>query len=385
MWFFNQPGAGLAPTLRVLLSSSPWCLPLIDPAELGRAAATEAMPPRELLRQWGAGPSAPEHMAAAIEHYAKLLCARVTSDHGAGLLSESAVDAQLYAALCGESMAAPRWTTEPGQLTPAERGAVDAMMKAVPPAMWGMLLKTRGLLLDWQQTRAEEIGPKGVAAIDRLHGFTASDQLLRSAEVIAGREYTFVQAVWDRQRNKEQISSGDRDTANILKRVGFFMNYASSIRACALVGDRDGAGQGRPGHPPVIRPSSIGSGRVGDRIVLRFKNHELLVKLSGRDQPGDPIIRCFQPRAPASASTGLAIDLQLWAKRVQRIADDQTPEGELPNRGWTMAGQAWQPDLMRGLAREGLLPDAGLGLVRGTPSWHQSRSMELIEQLRRGA
>jgi hypothetical protein len=35
-------------------------------------------------------------------------------------------------------------------------------------------------------------------------------------------------------------------------------------------------------------------------------------------------------------------------------------------------------------AREGLRPDPGLSLVRGTPSWHQDSSMALIDELRRG-
>jgi hypothetical protein len=383
LWWYSQPAAQLAPSLRRILDGAGDRLrPLRDPVFLGERAAFEGVAPRELLRRWGAGPSSPVRMTAALRSYATGLCQRAQLGKGDAALSESALDELLVAALEGEDLATPWWTLEDAADGPVERAAALALKEAVPAGMWGMLRKTRALLAEWRRSRSAALGDDGAAAVAAIDGFRASDQLMRFAELLAGEPYSFAQEIWDRQARKEEFTKAEHNAAAILKRVGFLMNYASAVRDCIILADHSLPAERLPAEVTVIRSGQPSAGGMFNRIALLIGAEELLVKLKGADRDGDPIIRRFRREATAGAGK---LDARVWTQRAAEIERGAGPRGEIPNDSWTMAGEKWQPQLIEHLAGVGLLPDEGLQLVRGTPSWHQDRTKHLIEQLRRGA
>lgn len=383
LWWYNQPAAQLAPSLRRILDGAGDRLrPLRDPVFLGERAAFEGVAPRELLRRWGAGPSSPVRMTAALRSYATGLCQRAQLGKGDAALSESALDELLVAALEGEDLATPWWTLADAADGPVERAAALALKEAVPAGMWGMLRKTRAVLAEWRRSRSAALGDDGAAAVAAIDGFRASDQLMAFAEAVAGVPYRYVQTVWDRQDRRERVSDDDKDAAGTLKRVGFLMNYASSIKDCIIFTGSDRQDASQAGGVAVFRCTETFGCSVLNRIVLLVGNEELLVKLTGGETPADPIIRRFKTDSTARLGT---LDADVWKRRVRMLDRDQNPGGELLDERWVMSKHGWQLQLLQQMAAVGLLPDEGLPLVRGVPDKYQEDNKLRIEQLRRGA
>lgn len=377
MWCFNQPGAGLAPTLRALLSPRPWFRPLTDPVVLGDQAIEAGEPPRALLQRWLAGASAPDHMTAAFRRYVEKLCGLVGHCEPEFALTETELDDRLCEALLSEAAATAHWLRGAAAQAPPERDAIDAVISAVPTSMWGMLRETRRLLAEWAAAKRDQFGAVVVERINGVCGYVQSDQVLQTAEELAGYAYPFVHEVWKRSDSGKKAEPAEAAAADILKRAGFFMNYAGALLGCAFFLNRDLKAGGTAARPAVVRWSADWEGGKEPRMLLCFPTIQVLVRLKGKERESDPILRCF----PSSQLGAPVVDLALWAKRARAIERGERPAGELANRGWTMKRRGWQPELMRRLDEVGLRPDRGLVEVRGSPSRYQQETRALIREL----